>query len=266
MSTPVLVGGTLIRTLAVVERNGKALRGSGLSWVLLVSGLVEPLVYLLAVGVGVGELLQRPVPRDGVEVPYPTYVALGMLAASAMFGAVGGSTFAFFAKLRYTGHFTVVHSAAVSSREIVLGELLWVALRGLVFDALFLLVMVALGLVGGLTALALLPVGLLVTLAFAAVAMGLTTLLRGWQDFDAVTAVLTVLFLFSGTFFPVSNYPLVMEGLVLVSPLYHGVELARSVGLGQVDGWFAVHLLYLGGMVVGGLVFARRRVGEALTS
>lgn len=266
MSTTVPVSGNLVRTIAVVERNGAALRGSGLSWVLLVSGLVEPLVYLLAVGVGVGGLLQRPILRDGLEVPFPTYVGLGMLAVSAMFGAVSASTFAFFAKLRHTGHFTVVYSAAVSSWEIVIGELLWVALRGLVFDALFLLVMVALGLVSGLTALALLPVSLLVTLAFAAASMGLTTMLRGWQDFDIVTAVLTVLFLFSGTFFPVSNFPPAIEGLVVVSPLYHGVELARSVGLGQVDGWFAVHLLYLGVMVVGGLVLARRRMGMVLAS
>ncbi|WP_084959675.1 ABC transporter permease [Thermoactinospora rubra] len=252
------------RVLAVTGRNVAALRSGPSYWLVLVSGFFEPLLYLLSIGVGVGALVGRIPLGDGQVVTYAVFVAPAMLAASAMNGALAETTFNFFFKLRYARTFEAILATPVRPFEVALGELSWAMVRSAFYTAVFLGVMVAFGLAGPWWALAAFPATLLVGLAFGAVGMAASTLMRGWQDFDVMTAAQFSLFLFSGTFAPVQDYPPVLEAVVVATPLYHAVELVRGLTLGQVEWALAGHAAYLLVMVAAGLWFAARRVERVL--
>ncbi len=130
-----------------------------------------------------------------------------MLAASAMNGAVLDSTYNFFFKLKYNKLFDQMLATPLTTTDIARGELSWSLLRGGIYSAVFLLVMVAMGLVHSWWAVLAVPAALLVGAAFGAVGMALTTYMRSWQDFDYVTLGQLPLFLFSATFFPLSAFP-----------------------------------------------------------
>ncbi|WP_327092721.1 ABC transporter permease [Nonomuraea sp. NBC_01738] len=249
------------RVAAVVDRNVGALRSGASYWLVLVSGFFEPLLYLLSIGVGVGALVGD---MDGVK--YAVFVAPAMLAASAMSGALAETTFNFFFKMRYAKTFEAILATPVRPIEVALGELTWAMIRSSFYTAAFLLVMVAMGLSEPLWALAAFPATMLVAVAFGAAGMAASTFLRGWQDFDLISAAQFSLFLFSGTFSPVGDYPEVLQAVVVVTPLYHAVELVRSLALG-VPGWGSLgHAGYLVVLASVGLWVASRRVQRVLCS
>lgn len=252
------------RVGAVVGRNLGALRSGASYWLVLVSGFFEPLLYLLSIGVGVGALVGRIPLGDGQVVSYAVFVAPAMLAASAMNGALAETTFNFFFKMKYAKTFEAILATPVRPVEVAVGELSWAMIRSSFYTAAFLAVMVALGLAEPVWALAAFPATMLVGLAFGAAGMAMSTLLRGWQDFDLLNAAQFSLFLFSGTFAPVGDYPQVLQALVVATPLYHAVELVRGLALGQPSWALAGHAAYLVVMTVAGLWFAARRIQRVL--
>jgi lipooligosaccharide transport system permease protein len=251
---------------AVVARNVGALRGGPSYFLILLSGFFEPLLYLLSIGLGVGALVRELPLADGVAVPYAVFVAPAMLAASAMTGALAATTFNFFAKMKYQRTFEAMLATPVGPLEIALGELVWAVMRGSMYTVMFLIVMVALGLTSLAGALAMFPVTLLVGLAFGALGMAVSTLIRGRQDFDLLTAGQFAMFLFSGTFSPVENYPEAVRILIECTPLYHSVELLRALALGQAGPEAAGHASYLLVMTVVGLWLAAVRLQRVLCS
>jgi lipooligosaccharide transport system permease protein len=253
----------LRRATAVTARNAVSARHAAYWWVLL-SGFFEPLLYLLSIGVGVGALVGDLTLPGGRVVSYPTFVAPAMLAASAMNGAMAETTFNFFGKMRYQRLYDAVLATPVAPFEIALGELLWALTRGAIYSAAFLVVMVALGMSSVAGALAAFPATLLVGLAFGAIGMTLATYVRGWQDFDYVIVVQFALFLFSGTFAPAHDYPVVMRVLVEATPLYHAVEVIRALTIGAY-GWLMLwHVAYLAAVAGIGLTIASRRMVRLL--
>ncbi|MDW5329514.1 ABC transporter permease [Plantactinospora sp. KLBMP9567] len=252
------------RVGAVVERNVKAMRVGPSYWVLLFSGIVEPLLYLLSIGVGVGALIERPMSYRGEAIRYAEFVGPGMLAFSAMSGALSEAIFTFFGKMKYARVFDLTFAATVRPSEIATAELVWAAVRAAFYSALFLGVMVALDLTTIGWALAALPATVLVGLSFSAMGLAVAALLRGWQDLELVTTAQVTLFLFSGTFSPVDQYPLVVQGLVELTPLYHAVELVRAMTLGAPHPGLLIHVGYLLAMVPLGLYFATRRIDRVL--
>ncbi len=130
-----------------------------------------------------------------------------MLAASAMNGAMLDATFVFFFKLKYDKLFDQMLATPLTTGDIARGELSWSLLRGGIYSAAFLLVMVAMDLVHSWWAVLALPASLLIGLAFGGACMALTTFMRSWQDFDYVTLGTLPLFLFSATFFPITAVP-----------------------------------------------------------
>ncbi|ETK37843.1 ABC transporter [Microbispora sp. ATCC PTA-5024] len=251
------------RVGAVVNRNVGALRSGPAYWIVLASGFFEPLLYLLSIGVGVGALVGN-LTVGGRTMEYASFVAPAMLAVSAMSGALSETTFNFFFKLKYMKTFEAVLATPVRPIEIAAGELIWAIVRGSVYTAIFLVVMVALGLTSPGWALAAFPATVLVGLGFGGVGMAISTLMRGWQDFDLLSTGQFALFLFSGTFSPVQNYPAGLEILIQVTPLYHAVELVRGLCIGVVEPSMLVHVAYLAAMAVGGLWFAARRLQKTL--
>jgi lipooligosaccharide transport system permease protein len=251
------------RSAAVAGRNLAAARHVAYWWVLF-SGFFEPLLYLLSIGIGVGGLVGDFRLADGRTVSYAAFVAPAMLAASAMQGALAESTFNFFGKMKYMRLYDAVLATPVAPVEIAIGELVWAMLRGAVYAAAFLAIMVWMDLTTPWWALAAFPATMAVGFAFGGLGMMLATFVRSWQDFDYVMVVQFALFLFSGTFAPVDSYPVVMQVLIQLTPLYHGVEVVRSLTTGVVGPAMLWHLTYLTVLTVVGLTVAGRRMNALL--
>jgi lipooligosaccharide transport system permease protein len=148
--------------------------------------------------------------------------------------------------------------------EIALGELAWAMMRGTIYAAAFLVVMVAMDLTTPGRAVVAFGAAVLVGFAFGGVGMALSTFMRSWQEFDLVASAQFALFLFSGTFVPAEAYPVVLRWVVEVTPLYRSVDLVRAVTTGEV-GWLqALDVLYLAALFALGLAVAGRRMGKLL--
>ncbi|MEO3744837.1 ABC transporter permease [Plantactinospora sp. B5E13] len=262
---PRLVGfaGPARRAVSVAERNVAALKSA--YWIVLISGFFEPMLYLLSIGVGVGALVGDLTLPGGTVVSYAAFVAPAMLAASAMSGALAETTFNFFGKMKYMKLYDGILATPVQPFEIALGELGWAMLRGTLYSAVFLAVMVWMDLTSAVRALVALPAAVLVGFAFGALGMAISTFMRSWQDFDLLGSAQFTLFLFSGTFVPAAAYPAVLRWVVEASPLYRAVDLIRGVTVAGVGWSQLVDLLYLFGVLVLGLVVAGRRMGRLLT-
>jgi lipooligosaccharide transport system permease protein len=245
----------------MVERSVMVYRAT---WIVLVSGFFEPLFYLLGIGFGLGALIGTVPGPDGQPIPYAVFVAPGLLATSAMNGAVYESTFNIFFKLRYARTYDAVLSTPMGVDDIAVGEIGWSLIRGGLYAVGFLVVIVLLGLARSPLAVLCVPAALLIGFAFAAVGMASTTWIRSWQDFDIIFVITMPLFLFSATFYPITAYPEGLQLLVQVTPLYQGVAMLRQLTTGQVDPTILVHIAYLAAMGLAGLVVVARRLDRLL--
>jgi lipooligosaccharide transport system permease protein len=245
----------------VVERNARAYLRMGAPFV---TGFFEPVFYLFSIGIGVGQLVGDLPGPDGRPIPYDMFVAPAMLATSAMNGAVIDTTFGFFFKFKYAKTFDGMLATPLGVGDVVRGELAWALLRGLLYAAVFLLTMAAMGLVPSGWAVLALPAAGLIGFAFGGAGMGCTSFMRSYVDFSYIQLSIVPLFLFSATFFPLSQYPAALAWVVRVSPLYQGVALERALVLGDVSPVLLVHAAYLAVMGWFGLRVAGRRLGALL--
>jgi len=232
-------------------------------WKLFLSGFLEPVFYLLSIGVGVGQLITS-FEFNGQTIPYAEFVAPGMLAASAFNGALIDSTYNVFFKLKFEKLYDQMLATPLTTRDIARGEIVWGQLRGASYSVAFLLVMCVLGLVHSCWAVLAFPAALLIGFAFSAICMGLTTWMTSWQDFEKITLIQLPMFLFSATFFPVTAFHGVLRWIVEVSPLYRGVVLCRELTTGALSWESAVSVVYLVAMGAIGLLIVRRRLDTLL--
>jgi lipooligosaccharide transport system permease protein len=258
IAPPSLLGGR--RARRVVERNILVYRRG---WVFFVSGFFEPFFYLLSIGVGLNHLV-GPLPLGGRVVAYTQYVAPGLLASSAMNGAVFDSTFNIFFKLKIAKTYDGMLSTPLGPTDIALGELAWSLMRGSVYAIAFLLVMTGFGYVLTPWAVLCYPAAFLVSFAFAGVGMAATSYMRGWQDFDKVSLAIIPLFLFSATFYPLTVYPAWLQVVVRCTPLYQGVALIRGLDAGLFTWSLLGHALYLAATGLAGLTVTARRLSVLL--
>jgi lipooligosaccharide transport system permease protein len=249
------------RASVLVER---AMLVNRRAWMAIISGFVEPLFFLLSLGLGFGQMVATVAGPGGEPISYAAFVAPALLAASAMNGAVYDATFNVFFKFKYAKLYDAMLATPLGPMDIAIGEIAWALLRGGLYAAGFLCVMLGMGLIMSPWALLALPVALLVAFAFAAVGMAATTFMRSWQDFDLVQLAILPLFLFSTTFYPLSVYPPVVQTIVTWTPLYHAIELMRGLTTGFVDWSMLGHLAYFVVMAFLGVVVASRRLGKLL--
>jgi lipooligosaccharide transport system permease protein len=233
------------------------------AWLTVVSGFCEPLFYLLAMGVGFGSLIGEVAGPTG-PVSFVEFVAPALLAASAMNGAVYDATFNIFFKFKYARLYEAMLATPLGPVDVAVGEIAWALLRGGLYAAGFLSVMLAMGLVSSPWAILALPAALLVAFSFAAVGMACTTFMRSWQDFDLIQLVLMPMFLFSTTFFPLTVYPPVIQAVVSCLPLYHANKLMRYLCAGVVDVGLLGHVAYFAVMAGAGVLISARRLGILL--
>ncbi len=249
------------RSARLVERNIFVYRHA---WLMILSGFFEPLFYLLGIGFGLGSLVGTITGPGGEPMSYQAFVAPGLLASSAMNGAIAESTFNFFFKLNYNKTFTSILATPLSAGDIALGELAWALIRGGLYSVGFLVVMLVLGLASSPWVILAIPSALLIGFAFGAVGMAATSFMKTWQDFDLVQLVVLPMFLFSGTFFPVEAYPPALQLFVQLTPLYQGVDLIRSLSVGAISPVLLVHVVYLSVMGLIGLAVTSRRLDVLL--
>jgi lipooligosaccharide transport system permease protein len=233
------------------------------SWIFFATGLLEPVFYLFSIGVGVGAMVAA-FKFNGAEVSYTVFVAPAMLATAAMNGAVIDSTFQVFFKLKFLKVYDAILATSMGPGDIVRGEVTWAVMRGAIYSAGFLVIMLAMGLISSWWAVLALPAAILIGFAFSGTGMALTTFMRSWQDFEYIQLAIMPMFLFSATFFPVTTYDGVVRWIVEATPLYRGVVLVRELCTGLVTVDSAISVLYLVVMGVVGTAVASRRLGRLL--
>jgi lipooligosaccharide transport system permease protein len=245
----------------LIERHARAY---GHAWLILLSGIFEPLFYLLSIGVGIGGLVGQVTGPGGHPIGFTSFVAPALLATSAMNGAVLDSTFNVFFRLKYAKLYDAALATPMRAGDIALGEIGWALIRGGLYAVSFLVVMLAMGLVHSPWAILALPAALLIGFAFAGAGMAATTFMSSWQHFEFVTLATLPMFLFSTTFYPLGVYPRAIQIVVECTPLFQGVTLMRGLTLGAVGPGLLWHVLYLAVMGVAGLALAGRRIGGLL--
>ncbi len=249
------------RAARLIERNVMVYRRT---WIVLVSGFFEPVFYLLAIGFGIGGLVGPIVLPGGEHIQYAVFVAPGLLASSAMNGAIYDSTFNIFFKLRYARTYDAMLSTPLGITDVAVGEIAWALIRGTMYAIGFLVAMAFLGLIRSPWIIFAIPGAMLIGFAFAAVGMAATTWVRRWTDFDWIFVVTLPLFLFSATFYPITVYPEPLRTFVSLTPLTQGVQLLRSLALGIVGPELLVPIVYLVVMGLIGLFVVDRRLGRLL--
>lgn len=249
------------RAAHLVERNLFVYRRA---WLMILSGFFEPLFYLLGIGFGVGSLVGSVTAPSGHALPYAVFVAPAMMATSAMNGAVYDTTFNLFFNLNYAKIYDAILATPIGVADVAVGEVGWALVRGTLYATAFVIVMAALGLVTSPWGVLAVPAAVLIGFAFAAVGTAATTFMRSWQDFDLVNLVLLPLFLFSGTFFPVTLYPAPVQVFVQLTPLYHAANLIRGFTTGNLQPGLAIDSLYLLGIGVAAMLVAAFRLGRLL--
>ena len=245
----------------LVERNVLVYRAG---WAVLISGLFEPLFYLFSLGVGVAKLVGDVELPGGEVLTYTAFVAPAMLAASAMNGATYDAVFNLFFKLKYNKLYDSILATPITPVDVAVGEIGWALMRGSFYSSVFLLVMLAMGLIASWWGLLALPAVVLIGFAFAAVGTAATTYMKSWQDFEYVTLVSLPMFLFSATFYPLSVYPEALQWVVRCSPLYHAATLLRELTTGAVHVGSLGHVVVLLAIGVLGLLITGRRLERLL--
>jgi lipooligosaccharide transport system permease protein len=253
--------GTDTGSLRLIERHARAYRRA---WMVFVSGVFEPLFYLLSVGLGLGVLVGKVPGPGGQLIPYREFVAPGLLAVSSMNGAMFDSTFNVFFRLKYAKLYDAVLATPMRPTQVALGEIGWALIRGTIYAIAFIGVMLALDLVHSPWAVLDLPVAVLIGFGFAAIGMFGTTYMKSWQDFDYVILVSMPLFLFSATFYSLSVYPRPAQVVIEWTPLYQGVVLLRDLTVGVVGPGLLWRAAYLAALGVAGLYASGRRIGKLL--
>jgi len=236
------------------------------AWMIIFSGFFEPLFYLISIGIGLGSMIGQV---DGI--PYSAFVAPGLLVSSCMNGAITDGFFNIWFKLHHEKTYDGILATPMRVGDIAFGEMLWAVARGSLYAATFIAVVFVTGLLSGnrmilspWASLAI-PAALLASGSFSSLALCATTFVRKIQDFDIVIGLAVMpMFLFSGTFFPVSQLPEAVQWLIGFLPLYNAIEIVRALTTGRVDWSILGHVVYL--IVVGILAFsiAMRRLERSL--
>lgn len=234
------------------------------------SSFLTPLLFLTAMGVGLGGYVDASTQGALGGVPYLAFLAPGLLVATAMQAGSFESTFPIMGGLVWNRTFHAMYATPLSSRDIALGNLLWIAARLTLISTVFTVIIVLFGAALSPMVVFAIPVAVLTGLAFGAPIAAFSATQRTPDRFAAIFRfVITPLFIFSGTFFPVEGLPPFLQPLAWLTPLYHGVVLARGLSLGTFGTnptieVALVHLAILVGFVAVGTFAAIKTVGAKL--
>lgn len=230
------------------------------------STLLSPILMLLALGIGIGELVDDDTAQLG-GLDYITFLAPGVMVASAIQTTAGFSMWPVMAGHRWLGFHRAMVATPLTPTAVLGGHLISLAVRAAVMSAIFIAVATALDAVTSPWAVVAIPVAALTALAVAAPGSAHAARAEMDHSFDPIMRVgVTPLVLFSGTYFPVEQLPVVLEAIVKVFPLWHGVEIARGATTGTLRSVDAAHAAVLAVWLGVGWVWARHEFTKRLTA
>lgn len=207
----------------------------------LMFNVAEPLLYLSSLGFGLGMMVGKV---EGVS--YLEFIAPGMVALSAMYSATFECTYGTFLRLHYQKTLQAILAGPVTVRDVVWGELLYGMLKSVFFGTVILIVVALLGQIGSATALLIPPFLFIPGAVFSILAVCYTALIKNIDQLNYyITLVIMPFFLFGGLYFPVSNLPPWVQWLNWLNPLFHSIEVCRSLALGNISPKLWLHVLFL---------------------
>jgi lipooligosaccharide transport system permease protein len=229
------------------------------------SSILNPLLYLGAMGLGLGTLVDKHGTGSLGGVSYLAFLAPGLLAAQAMQTAIGESTYPVLASVKWLKTYQAAAASPLRPADLFQGHLLFTTMRLAMNSAIFMVAIAAFGAARSLWLVAALPVSVLTGLAFAAPVDAFAVTREKDQGFAVLFRfVMIPMFLFSGTFFPVTQLPVWIRPVAYATPLWHGVALCRELSLGTATVAGALgHIAYLAavtaaGLYAGALTYRRR--------
>lgn len=223
--------------------------------------LFEPLLYILAFGLGFSTLIEE-VRYGGTTLSYTRFIAPALIATAVMYNAFFETTYASFVRMYYQKTFDGMLATPLSLEEIIIAEIFWSATKSVAAVAVMMTMLGLMGFIAFPSGLLLLPVALVGGLALGAIGMFFTGVIPSIDMFNLpIFLFITPMFLFSGTFFPLSNLPGWAQPLAMIFPLHHLVELARhcSIGTGETPVWLSIGYLAVFTLVFGYLAIAAMR-------
>jgi lipooligosaccharide transport system permease protein len=250
------------------SRNAKAVVARGLmaakssTWLVLLSGFFEPVLFLLAMGVGMGSIVGTVEGPGGTEISYAAYIAPALLAVSAMNGAIYDSTWNVFFKMNFAKLYQGMLYTSLGPLDVAMGEIFLALLRGLLYATGFTAVMGVMGLLTTWWAILVIPASVLIAFGFASFGMGITSFMKTFQQMDWINFFLLPMFLFSATFYPLSVYTQPIQWFIQAMPLWHGVELLRQISAGAFSPATAIHVAYYLVMIVLGIMLTTGRLRQ----
>ena len=232
-----------LRFFRILQRNSLVLRRT---WkITFLPPILEPVLYLLAFGAGLG-LLVREIPYAGESVSYVAYIAPALIAINIMHNAFFENTYASFVRMYYQKTFDAIMATPLNLDEIITGEIVWGAAKSSMATILMMAAISFFGLLVYPQSLLILPLAFLGGLAFGGAAMCFTALVPQIEVFNfPIFLFITPMFLFSGTFFPLETLPQWAQALAQTLPLTHLVALVRALAMGNLKGQLLMDLLYL---------------------
>jgi lipooligosaccharide transport system permease protein len=197
------------------------------------TSFLTPLLFLTAMGLGLGGYVDRSGGAALGGLTYLQFLAPGLLAATVMQSAAFEATFPIIGGLNWQRTFHAMYATPLSPRDIALGNLAWMAIRLAMVSSVFTVVIVLFGAAHSPLVVLGIPVAVLTGMAFAAPIAAFSATQRTPNRFNVIFRFgITPLFLFSGTFFPITQLPAFLQGVAWLSPLWHGVDLTRGLVLG----------------------------------
>jgi lipooligosaccharide transport system permease protein len=245
------------RSRAIMERAYIAFKSS--TWMIVVSGFVEPVLFLLSFGYGLKDLV-GDITVAGQSIGYVAFIAPALLATSAMNGAIYDSTMNVYFKLKHDRIYHGMLATSLGPMDVALGEIGWALLRGLSYAIGFMAIVAPLGLIPSAWGILAIPAAVLIAFGFASFGMAVTSYMKSWQQLEIVNVVLLPMFLFSGSFYPLSVFPEWLQTVIRLFPLAHAIDLVRGLTLGNISWALLGHAMYFVVMIVVGLFFTTKRL------
>jgi len=245
------------RSRAIMERAYIAFKSS--TWMIVISGFVEPVLFLLSFGYGLKDLV-GDITVAGQPVGYVAFIAPALLATSAMNGAIYDSTMNVYFKLKHDRLYHGMLATSLGPMDVALGEISWALLRGLSYSIGFMAIVAPLGLIPSMWGILAIPAAVLISFGFASFGMAVTSYMKSYQQLEVINVVLLPMFLFSGSFYPLDVFPEWLQTLIRLFPLAHAIDLVRGLTLGNISWALVGHAMYFVVMIVVGLFFTTRRL------
>jgi lipooligosaccharide transport system permease protein len=245
------------RSHAIMERAYIAFKSS--TWMIVISGFVEPVLFLLSFGYGLKDLV-GDITVAGQPVGYVAFIAPALLATSAMNGAIYDSTMNVYFKLKHDRLYHGMLATSLGPMDVALGEISWALLRGLSYSIGFMAIVAPLGLIPSMWGILAIPAAVLIAFGFASFGMAVTSYMKSYQQLEVVNVVLLPMFLFSGSFYPLDVFPEWLQTIIRLFPLAHAIDLVRGLTLGNISWALVGHAMYFVVMIVVGLFFTTRRL------